>query len=217
MAMAIHAVIFDLDGVLIDSGPAHHESWRLLGAESGVQVGAEQFAATFGRQNRDIIPLLFGQNLDADRVHELSERKEALYRDLVRGRIKEVPGAAALVSACREAGLRLAVGSSGHPINIDLALEELGIADCFEAIVTGHDVNRGKPDPQVFLMAAQRLGVEPAGCAVVEDAPSGIEAALAAGMTAVGLTSHHPRDRLGRAHLVVDSLSELAPTTIRDL
>ena len=215
--MAIRAVIFDLDGVLIDSGPAHHESWRQLGAELGVDVGAEQFAATFGRQNRDIIPLLFGPDLGADRVHELSERKEALYRDLVRGRIKEVPGAVALVSACRQAGLRLAVGSSGHPVNIELALQELGMADCFEAIVTGHDVNRGKPDPQVFLLAAERLGVEPAACAVIEDAPSGIEAALAADMTAIGLTSHHPRDRLSRAHWVVDALTELTPAIIRDL
>ena len=215
--MTIRAVIFDLDGVLIDSGPAHLESWRKLGAELGVEVGAEQFAATFGRQNRDIIPLLFGQHLDARRVDELSERKEAQYRDLVRGRIKEIPGSVALVSACRQAGLRLAVGSSGHPVNIELALEELGIADCFEAVVTGHDVNRGKPDPQVFLLAAAKLGVDPAACAVIEDAPSGIEAALAADMTAIGLTSHHPRDRFGRAHLVLDALTELTPATIGDL
>ena len=209
--MPITAVIFDLDGVLIDSAGAHHESWGLLAAELGTQVTQEQFLGTFGRQNRDIIPLFFGPDLQERRVAELSERKEALYRDLVRGRIQPIAGAVELVQACKRAGLRLAIGSSAHPANIDLALQELGVTECFDAIVHGHDVTRGKPDPQVFLLAAQRLGVAPAACAVIEDAPSGVQAARAAGMTAVGLTTHHSPERLSDAHRVIESLAELTP------
>jgi beta-phosphoglucomutase family hydrolase len=212
--MGTAAVIFDLDGVLIDSGAAHHQSWRLLAAELGQEVTAGRFAASFGRQNRDIIPLLFGGGDDEARIRRLSERKEALYRDLVRGRIPALPGAVALVRDCRRSGLKLAIGSSAPVENIHLALEEMGIADCFDAVVHDADVTRGKPDPEVFLIAAERLGVPPGDCVVIEDAPSGVQAALAAGMKAVGLTTYHAADRLAAANLVVDHLSDLSRAAI---
>lgn len=160
--MPISAVIFDMDGVLIDSAEAHLESWRLLAAELGCEVTEQQFATSFGRQNRDIVPLLLGGDLDEDRVRQLGSRKEALYRDLVRGRVQAIDGAVDLVRRCRRAGLKLAVGSSAPPENIELVLDELGIADCFDVIVHDGDVGRGKPDPQVFLIAARRLGLAPA-------------------------------------------------------
>jgi beta-phosphoglucomutase len=211
--MKAKAVIFDLDGVLIDSAEPHHQSWRLLAKELGQDVTAEQFAASFGRQNRDIIPMLFGPDLD-DRVGELSARKEELYRELVRGRLPAIPGGAELVGECRRAGLKLAIGSSTPRANIDLALDELGLADCFDVIVSDADVARGKPDPEVFLTAARRLGVPPRDCVVIEDAPSGVQAALAAGMKVVGLTTQHPPERLAQAHLVVDQLTGLSWETI---
>lgn len=203
-----------MDGVLIDSAEAHLESWRLLAAELGCEVTEQQFAASFGRQNRDIVPLLFGADLDEDRVRQLGSRKEALYRDLVRGRVQAVDGAVDLVRRCRQAGLKLAVGSSAPPENIELVLDELGIADCFDVIVHDGDVSRGKPDPQVFLIAARRLGLAPARCAVIEDAPTGVQAALAAGMVVIGLTTHHPPERLAGAHRVVDRLDVLSPQQI---
>lgn len=215
--MAKDAIIFDMDGVLIDSGSVHRDSWVRLAEELGAQVTSEQFSATFGRQNRDIVPMLFGEDLSDNRVAELSDRKEVLYRELARGKIRAVDGAAELVRACQQAGLRLAIGSSAPPLNIELALDELGIAECFEAIVDESAVSRGKPDPQVFLLAAERLGLHPAACVVIEDAPAGIEAALSGGMTVVGLTSHHPADRLARADLVVDSLTDLSPESLRAL
>jgi len=215
--MAIEAVVFDMDGVLIDSAAAHYDSWCRLAEELGRQVTPEQFAATFGRQNRDIIPLLFGPDPAPQRVEQLSERKEAIYRELVRGRLQAIEGAVELVRACHQAGFALAVGSSGHPLNIDLALSELRLTECFRVVVHGGDVLRGKPDPQVFLLAAERLGVSPSKCAVIEDAPSGIEAALRGGMAAIGLTSMHTAGALERAHLVVDSLRDLTPDAIGGL
>jgi len=207
--MSITAVIFDMDGVLSDSAEAHLESWRLLAGELGREVTEQQFSASFGRQNRDIVPLLFGDGLTEERIRELSGRKEVLYRESVRGRVRAIEGAVELVRGCREAGLKLAVGSSAPRENVELVLEGLGIGACFEVIVHDGDVSRGKPDPEVFAIAAERLGVAPACCVVIEDAPSGVAAALAAGMTVIGLTTHHRRDRLAGAHLVTDSLQLL--------
>ena len=214
--MYLQAVIFDLDGVLIDSADARLRSWQELAAEIGSDITREQFLSTFGRQNRDVIPALFGIH-DAVEVERLGERKEALYRDCIRGNVPACEHAADLVGECVSAGLKLAVGSSGHPLNIEIALQEMGIADCFKAVVTGYDVTRGKPDPQVFLLAAERLSVEPQRCVVIEDAPAGIAAARAGGMYAVGITTGHTAEALIGAHLIVDSLAELSPTILAEL
>ena len=216
MPERITAVIFDMDGVLIDSSSAHLESWRRLAADLGSGITEKKFRETFGRQNRDIIPLLFGGSMDERRVEELSETKERYYRDLVKGDVPALPGAADLVRNCHAAGLRLAVGSSGHPENIAIALQALGVDGLIECVVSGKDVTIGKPDPQVFLMAAERIGVSASSCVVIEDAPAGVDAALAAGMVVIGVTTGHPRERLARAHLVVDGLNELDPQRIRD-
>lgn len=213
--MSIDAVIFDLDGVLIDSAEPHRQSWELLAQELGREVSDEQFAATFGRPNRAVVPQLFGPGLSDARVRELGDRKEELYRELVTGRLPVIPGASELVRSCRNAGLKLAVGSSAPPENLELALRELELSDLFDAVVCERDVEHGKPDPQVFLLAAERLGVPPDRCVVLEDAPSGVQAAKTAGMKCVGLTSLHAADTLSAADLVVDSLSGLTPERLQ--
>lgn len=217
--MLMRGVIFDLDGVLIDSAEAHLRSWRVLAERHGRTITDAQFAATFGRQNRAILPILWGREVDEAEVARLGEEKEACYRDLIRGRIRSIamPGAETLIRDCRAAGLALAIGSSTPPENVSLALEELGVAAHFSAVVTSKDVMRGKPAPDVFLLAAERLGLPPGQCVVIEDAPAGIDAALAAGCAAVGLTSQHAREKLGRADLVVDSLTELASGRLMSL
>jgi beta-phosphoglucomutase len=209
------AVIFDVDGVLVDSYHAHFESWRRLAAEEGLELTEAQFARTFGRTSRDIIAELWpDRRLDAARIRELDDRKEALYRAIVREAFPAMPGARALVEALDHAGFRLAVASSGPPENVALALDRLGVAPIVDAVVTGRDVERGKPDPQVFLLAAERLGVPPARAIVVEDAPAGVEAATRAGMKAVALLSSGRRaeEFSGvRPAIVVRSLDELGP------
>jgi HAD superfamily hydrolase (TIGR01509 family) len=207
--MAICAVIFDLDGVLIDSGPAHRESWRALGAELGIDVSDRAIGAVFGRQNRDIVPILFGDDRTPEEVRRLGARKEELYRDLVSGNVPASGGAVELVRHYHSGGYQLAVGSSTPRANIDLALGEMGIAELFEVIVSSEDVSIGKPDPMVFLTAASRLGVACGDCLVIEDAPAGIEAGKAAGMMVIALAGSHSNDELGRADRVISSLSEL--------
>jgi beta-phosphoglucomutase len=209
-------IIFDMDGVLVDSARPHLRSWQLVARELGRDVTDEQFRETFGRQNRDIVPLLFGCH-DDESVQRVSNRKEQLYRDLIRNDIPAVDGAADLVRDCRRSGFRLAVGSSGPPENVDLVLDGMGIRGFFDAVITARQVTRGKPDPQVFQLAASALDLPPQRCAVIEDAPSGIDAALAAGATAIALAGTHPLETLQRARVVVTSLRQLSPDSIRQL
>ena len=215
------AVIFDVDGVLVDSYRAHLESWRRLGLEHGLVITEAQFAGTFGKTSRDIIERFWGgDGLDEPGIRELDEQKEALYRELVRDAFPAMEGARELIDALHAAGLALAVGSSGPPENVDLALRRLGRPALFAARVSGHDVTRGKPDPQVFLLAAERLGLEPRRCAVIEDAPDGVRAARRAGMAAVALVSTgRTREELlaVRPDRIVASLRELTPPGIRAL
>ena len=213
-----HAVIFDMDGVLIDSYQAHFESWRGLAAEIGSTYTEEEFAHSFGRTSRDIIEAHWGKGLSPERIAEMDDRKEALCRQIMSRDFPLMPGAAELTEALHGAGIKLAVGSSGPPANVALTMERLNPDGRFEAIVTGVDVTRGKPDPEVFLIAAQRLRVEPASCAVVEDAAPGITAAKRAGMACIGLASTgRTREELGEADLVVDTLGELTPQRIAEV
>lgn len=211
-----YGIIFDVDGVLIDSAEAHFESWRRLGQEHGVAITRAQFVPTFGRHNRDIIPMLFDQH-NTESVAALSDRKEAIYRDIVHDNLPIVAGGAELIANARAAGFRLAVGSSAPRANIDLVLEAMDVGGRFDAVISAEDVQRGKPDPQVFLLAATRLGLEPQRCAVIEDAPAGIQAAKAAGAVAVGIAIYHSKDRLAEADLVVGALRELEIGAVRSL
>jgi beta-phosphoglucomutase len=211
------AVIFDMDGVLIDSYQAHYASWRKLYQELEQPYSEAEFASDFGRTSRDILRRKFGDAMSDARIREIDARKEALFRDILRQSFPAMAGARELIDALAADGFLLAVGSSAPPENLSLSLEKLGRAHQFQAIVTGADVTRGKPDPQVFQLAAERLGVSPGKCAVVEDAVHGIEAANHAGMTSIALAGTATRDQLADADLVVDSLKELSPGKIRDL
>ncbi len=188
--------IFDLDGVLIDSGEFHRRSWHRLAQEVGAPMSDAFFRETFGQNNGQILPRLLGRALEAEELRGLSERKEALYREEARGRIRLCAGAEPLLAALRERGFRLAVGSSTPRSNMDFFRRELGLDRLFDALVDGDDVTRGKPDPDVFLEAAERIGVPPARCIVFEDAPAGLEAAARAGMRSIAVASTHPTERL---------------------
>lgn len=212
------AVIFDVDGVLTDSYLPHYKSWERMFAEIGVAFSDEQFRSTFGRTNRDIFAQLFpGEQMTAERAQELGDRKERFYREIISANFTPLPGAVELIDALAAAGFRLAVGSSGPPENVRLTLEKLGRAERFEAMVTGADVTHGKPNPEVFLKAAECLGVPPAQCAVIEDAPQGIEAANAAGMTSIAVLGTTTREKLAHAKLIVAGHHELTPLRIAEL
>jgi beta-phosphoglucomutase len=211
------AVIFDADGVLIDSYEAHFASWRQFYGEHGIDYDEVKFAADFGRTSRDILRRTLCDELSDEWIKKHDERKEALFRDIVRTSFPAMQGAVELIDELVADGFLIAVGSSGPPENIALILEKLGRAEKFSAVVTGRDVTRGKPDPQVFQLAAERLSVPPAACAVVEDAVHGIEAARRAGMASIGLTGTVSAKALSAADLVVENLRELSANRIREL
>lgn len=210
-------VIFDVDGVLTDSYEPHYLSWKRMFGEIGVEFTEEQFRSTFGRTNRDIFEQLYPGQMSAERARELGDRKEVLYREIVNEKFVALPGAVELIDALADARFKLAVGSSGPPENVSLTLKLLNRADRFAAAITGADVINGKPDPQVFLLAAERLKLSPERCAVIEDSPQGVEAANRAGMTSIAVLGTTTRERLAHANLVVERLSELSPQRIAEL
>ena len=180
----------------------------------GYTISSEQFTQVFGRRNNDIFPLLYGHALPAAQLERLAERKEAIFRDMVRGRVRALPGVDALLPALQAAGFSLAIGTSTPRANVNLILSELHLLRYFTAIVSAEDVTRGKPDPQVFLLAAAGVQLPPARCVVVEDAVAGVEAALAGGMRALAVTTNHPRQALTHATRVVDSLAEMTAESV---
>lgn len=211
------AVIFDMDGVLADTYQAHFASWRQLYGELGREYSETAFAADFGRTSRDILRRTLGNELTDEQIREIDQRKEAYFREIVRQSAVAMDGAVELIDALAADGFLLAVGSSGPSENVALMLDKLSRAAQFGAVVTGADVSRGKPDPQVFQLAAERLGVQPAACIVVEDAVHGVEAARRAGMKCVALAGTSSCNELRHADRVVESLRQVTPKNLREL
>lgn len=209
------AVLWDLDGTLVDSEEYHWQAWQDVMAAEGIPITREQFLETFGWRNDSIIPRWLGSAADPERIQRIGDSKEAKYRSLVRANgIAPLPGADAWVRLLNAEGWLQAVASSAPRLNIEVVLEALGLAGCFQAIVSAEDVHRGKPDPEVFVLAASRLGAEADRSVVVEDARAGVEAARRAGMRCIGVSRGGAA--LG-ADLEVESLADLPSSAFRDL
>jgi HAD superfamily hydrolase (TIGR01509 family) len=202
--------IFDWDGVIINSTRHHERSWELLARETGRILPEGHFVKGFGRKNDFIIPELLGWTHDPVEISRLSLRKEVLYREVVRELgITALPGVESWLRALRNEGIACVIGSSTHRENIVVTLDVLGLKEFFPVIVSAEDVTHGKPDPEVFLTAAARIGVEPARGVVFEDALVGIAAARAAAMRVVAVATTEPQEKLAHADFVVDRLDEL--------
>ncbi len=212
-------VIFDMDGVLVDSGEPHHRSWQMLAEKHGQQVSEERFRQSFGKRSADIIRSIWGDEVSDAEVRAYDAEKEALYREIIRGNVPLMPGCREVLAALKAAGYMLAVGTSGPPENLELVLADGAIGEFFTATVHGFDIAHGKPAPDCFLLAAQRIDVAPERCVVIEDAPVGVEAARAAGMQAVGLTGTHPGAplRAAGATRIIEDLRSLTPALVAEL
>jgi beta-phosphoglucomutase family hydrolase len=204
-------VIFDLDGVLIDTSQFHKEAWFMLSKEEGLTFSDKLFYSTFGMQNYQIIPLMTSRDLTDNEISRMSNRKELLFRNLINGKLKLLAGAEDLISDLINNGFRLSIGSSTTKLNMDYITKNLLIFNYFDAIVIGEDVTNGKPAPDTFLKAAERLSLPPTYCVVVEDAVQGVQAGKSAGMSVVAVTTTRQRNDLLQADLIVDSLDELKP------
>lgn len=204
-------MLFDWDGVVIDSSRQHEESWERLAREEGRPLPPDHFVQGFGKKNEWIIPELLTWTRDPDEVRRLSLRKEALYREIVIERgLQPLPGVRTFLDRLQAAQVPSCVGSSTHRENITTILRTIGLEDHFDRLVTSEDVSQGKPHPDVFLQAALKISREPAHCVVLEDAFAGIEAARAGGMKVIGVATTHPPDVLApRVDRVVRRLDEL--------
>jgi beta-phosphoglucomutase len=215
------AVIWDVDGTLVDTAEMHFQAWEKLCAELGRPFSRADFAATFGRRNPEIFQYLFGNRFDTAKVDELGFHKEELYRAAARQGVELLPGAPALLEGLHAAGFKQAVGSSAPLANVELILQITHSAQFFDAISSAEDTQRGKPDPQVFEVAARKLGVPAAKCVVMEDAVAGVEAAKAGGMKciAVSFVGHHPEAKLraAGADMVVPTLEKVSVQAVREL
>ena len=210
------AVIFDIDGVLIDSYRAHLQSWQQVARGYGREMTEEDFSNTFGRTSREIIRALWNElALSEKEIESFDQKKEASFREIVATDYPWMEGAEDLIAALFGAGYRLAVGSSGPKENVQLMLSQLSESKWITSAVSGSDVQYGKPHPEVFQLAAEKLEVSPERCAVIEDATAGITAANAAGMISIGLASTgHRREEYAEANHLVTHLSELSPAVI---
>jgi HAD superfamily hydrolase (TIGR01509 family) len=215
------AVLWDVDGTLVDTAELHFQAWVELARELDKPFTRADFAGTFGWRNPEIIPKLFGKEYDDAQIAQLGDHKEDLYRAEAAKGVALLPGVQALLDGIGQAGGRQAIGSSAPRRNIDLILDITRTTSRFAAIVSMEDTTRGKPDPEVFLLGAKKLGIAPERCIVLEDAPVGVQAAKAGGMRAIGVTfiQHHPAEKLtaAGADLVVPSLQQVSAQVLRDL
>jgi len=206
---AARAVLWDMDGTLIDSEELHWIAWRTTTANEGVTITREQFLASFGQRNDSIIPQWLGAAATPERIEKIANAKEELYRHLIRrDGVSPLPGVATWLHRLHRDGWLQVIASAAPRANIDAVLEALSATHIFQGIVSAEDVRRGKPDPEVYLTAASEVGVSPQNCIVVEDAVAGIEGARRAGMRSIGVT--HDSNHL-QAGVVVESLDQLDP------
>ncbi len=206
---ALKAVIWDMDGVIVDTAAYHFKAWQAVFPQRGAAFTGQDFRHHFGQRSdtiiRDTIP-----GISAAEVEAIVIEKEEAFRREAAGGIKPLPGAIELIKQLREHGVKMAIASSAPAENVEMVLGSLGIKEYFQAIAWGKEVAEGKPSPLIFLLAAERLGVEPADCLVVEDAVAGVTGARRAGMKCLAVTTNHSRESLSAANLVVDSLEAVS-------
>jgi beta-phosphoglucomutase family hydrolase len=215
------AMIFDMDGVLVDSNPFHVRKWMEFLDERGIPYNAEDLPKQIlGSRNDTAFRRFLGSELGKGEVERLSEDLEARFRAAFRSHAQPLPGLRALMEECRSEAIPLAVASSAMTKNVDFVVDSLQLRPYFTSIVTGDNVSHPKPDPEIYLKTAERLRLAPAKCVAFEDSFVGIEAAKRAGMKCVAIASTFPAEELGsqtQADLVVKSFKELSLLRVREL
>jgi len=216
MSDTIQAVIWDLDGVIIDSADEHRRAWQRLAKEEGVTMTDADFWATFGKRNDDIFAMLWG-DMPAERVKALADRKEMYFREFIRETAAPLPGSMELMRALHEADFAQALASSTPIENIDLISEILHLKQYLTVMVPGETVPRGKPAPDIFLKAAEGLHKPPEVCVVIEDAVAGVQAAHNAGMRCIAVAGNRDLPGLRAADLMVKDLTEVDVERVRSI
>ena len=213
---SLEAVIWDMDGVIVDSGPIHFNSWHNTFDQYSLVVSDEQLRRMFGMTTPEIVKGLFGPDVKEEFVTQLCEEKELLFREAIQESAHYIPGVEYWLNEFKQSGMLQAIASSGSQENIDAVLDALGTRSFLDEIVSGKNLP-SKPDPAVFLQAAQQLGVKPKNCLVIEDAIAGVAGAKAAGMNCLAITTtNHPED-LAEADVILKNLESLSVSILNAL
>jgi beta-phosphoglucomutase len=212
----IQAVLWDMDGVMVDTGQYHYQAWMEVLKNYPVTFDWDTFRTTFGMNNTTLITKLFGYDPGRETIAEIGNEKESLFRRIVHGRIGLLPGVQTWLDKLNSNGFPQAVASSAPQANIDLLLDELDVCHYFDAVVSAENMP-GKPDPTVFLTAADYLNIPAPNCLVIEDSIAGVSAARSAGMKVIAITNTNPADVLVEADLILDILPENPITVIESL
>ncbi len=212
------AVIFDMDGVIVDNNPFHKKAWQIFCTKYHLEINAgDLIQNVWGRTNEDILNFVFQRNLSHEETLKYAAEKEALYRDLYKTEIKPVSGLLQFLESLKINNIRLGVATSALQDNLDFVLEHIPIRHYFSAMIEGSQLKQGKPDPEVYLKAAKELNVSVENCVAIEDSFSGIKSAISAGMMVVGVTTTHRKEELNMTNLVIKDFTEISYQDIEKL
>lgn len=212
------AVIFDLDGTLIDNNPYHIEAWKIFYNKIGKPFSKEEYTKNInGRINRDIFNYIFNTGLSPELIDEYSNEKEALYRELYKPYIKPISGLIAFLDELEKEKIPKAIATSGLSTNINFMFEHVPIKKYYAQVIDASQVKNGKPHPEIFFKAAASVNAEPQNCVAFEDSVAGIRSAKAAGMKVVGLTTTHTAEEIKEADLIIKDYTEVSLTKLREL
>jgi len=197
-----------MDGVLVDTNEFHYKAWSRTLALSDIPFSRELFSETIGMNNKGILDHVLGYEPDHRFYAKICDRKEKLFRQVIHGFVKPLPGVVKMLHFLKSKGIRQAIASSAPQENIDALMDELVLRDNFEVIVSGEEL-AGKPAPDVFLAATQAIGIPPQNCLVIEDSVTGVEAAKQARILCLAVTNTYPAEKLYQADYIVDSLLQV--------
>lgn len=206
----IKAVIFDIDGTLVDNLAFHEKAWLQFCRKRGIVLTAKEFRKRlFGKNNQEILEMVFCRRLTKDQIKRYADEKEALYRKFYASRIRPLKGFKRLMNRAKQCGLKVAVASCAPIRNREFVFHHLCLDGKFDAVIGDEDIRRGKPDPEIYLKAAKKLGVSRKRCLVFEDSPAGVESARKAGMKVIGVLTGYSRNALKRAAATIKNFDEI--------
>lgn len=213
--MNFQAVLFDMDGVVVDNLPYHVDAWLLFCERKNIPLTREVFYRELnGMNSKDTFEWFYQREMSRAEVEVLEEEKELIYREFYRDHIKPAPGLLEFLKRLRAQGIKIALATSAGPGNIDFIVDGLGIREQFDAIIGGAEVQKGKPDPEIYLKAADLVGINPSSCWVIEDSLQGIAAGQAAGMRVVGISTSHTAAELAHTDVVRPDFVDLFETLV---
>ncbi len=209
-----YAVIFDMDGVIVDNMKYHKKAWEMFLKTHAEGMDVEEFSKHFGKVNKDLLKIVFHREISDEEELRFGEEKEALYREIYAEHIAPVKGLVDFLQELKEHSVKTAVASAAPKINVDFVYEKTGLRHYFDVSIDADDVTRGKPDPEIYLKTAEKLNCLPANCLVFEDSLPGIQAGQNAGMKVIGVATSHPAELLKETGFVITDFTEINVPTI---